>query len=93
MKSAGVFLGGLTSVLTMNLMLIGVCSSAPSCPPPVLPAIPPPAPAPIIRLEPKYELPPSEPLPWGTFIWGCGGHISLDPEGSFSLPICLNRGK
>lgn len=86
MKSAGVFLGGLTSVLTMNLMLIGVCSSAPSCPPPpAAPAVQPPVPAPIVRIERRFE---PEPIPWGTFIWGCGGHISADPENVVELPIC-----
>lgn len=92
MKSAGVFLGGLTSVLTCNLMLIGVCSSAPSLPTPHA-APPPPAPAPVVRIQPKYEAPPSEPLPWGTFIWGCGGHVSVDPDGAVTLPICLPLGK
>jgi hypothetical protein len=92
MKSAGVFLGGLTSVLTCNLIMIGVCSSAPSRPTPS-PAVPPPVPAPIVRIEAARIEPQSEPLPWGTFIWGCGGRISVDPEGVIALPICLNRGR
>ena len=91
MKSAGVFVGGLTSILTMNLMLIGVCSSAPV---PVAPALPPPpTAAPIIRSVPVIVEPQSEPMPWGMFIWGCGGRISVDPEGVLPLPICLNRGR
>jgi hypothetical protein len=86
MKSAGVFLGGLTSVLACNLMLVGLCSSAPACTPPAAP--PPPAPPPIVRLSPAVAEPQSEPMPWGTFIWGCGGRISLDPEGGIELPTC-----
>jgi hypothetical protein len=90
MKSAGVFVGGLTSVLTMNLMLIGVCSSAPT---PMTPAVPPPppVPAPVVRVVTEVLEPRSEPMPWGTFIWGCGGRISIDPEGALPLPICFNR--
>ncbi|HLY12370.1 MAG TPA: hypothetical protein VKW04_23915 [Planctomycetota bacterium] len=91
MKSAGVFLGGLTSVLTFNLMLIGVCSSAPACTPPA--ALPPPVPTPIVRTVSVSVEPPSEPMPWGTFIWGCGGRMSMDPDGVLLLPICLNRGR
>ncbi len=87
MKSAGVFLGGLVSVLTCNLMLIGVCSSAPSAPLPAVPP-PPPVPAPIVRVAPIAPEYRSEPLPWGTFIWGCGGHISVDPNNVVELPIC-----
>ena len=91
MKNAGVFLGGLTSVLACNLMLVGVCSSASTCAP--FAAVPPPVPPPIIRLAPAAAEPPSEPIPWGTFIWGCGGRVSFDPEGALALPICLNRGR
>lgn len=87
MTSAGVFLGGLASVLTCNLMLIGVCSSAPTVP--LAAAPPPPLPAPVVRLQPKYAEPPSEPLPWGVFIWGCGGRVAVDlEEGAVQLPIC-----
>lgn len=92
MKSAGVFVGGLTSVLTINLMLIGVCSSAPTGAPPAA-ALPPPMPPPVVRLVPVIDEPRSEPMPWGTFIWGCGGRISLDPDGGLSLPVCFNRGR
>jgi hypothetical protein len=86
MKNAGVFLGGLTSVLACNLMLIGVCSSAPSRPTP-LPAAPPPPPAPpaVVKVVPR----PSEmSLPLGVFIWGCGAHRSVDADGALALPIC-----
>ena len=87
MKSAGVFLGGLTSVLTVNLMLIGVCSSASTCAPAAV--VPPPVPPPIVRIQPKHVESPSEPLPWGVFIWGCGGRVAVDPvEGALQLPIC-----
>jgi len=90
MKNAGVFVGGLTSVLTLNLIMIGVCSSAPSIPVPA-PAVPPPLPAPIVRMEPaKVE---SQPVPWSALVWRCNGHISLDDDAGFSLPICLNRGR
>jgi hypothetical protein len=91
MKSSGVFLGGLTSVLTCNLMLVGVCSSAPTCTPPA--ALPPPVPPPIVRVVPALAESESQPIPWGTFIWGCGGRISIDPEGAIALPVCLNRGR
>jgi hypothetical protein len=91
MKSAGVFLGGLTSVLSLNLMLIGVCSSAPSCAPPA--AVPPAVPPPIVRIAPAHAEAQPEPMPWGTFIWGCGGRVSIDPEGAVALPICLSRGR
>ena len=91
MKSAGVFLGGLASVLTCNLMLISVCSSSPSIP--ATPAVPPPLPPAVVRIQPKYVEPPVEPLPWGVFIWGCGGRIAIDPEGSVTLPICLPLGR
>jgi hypothetical protein len=92
MKSAGVFVGGLTSVLTVNLMLVGVCSSAPMAAAPALPP-PLPVPPPVVRSVAVEPRPLSEPIPWGTFIWGCGGHISVDPEGAWALPICLNRGR
>lgn len=92
MKSTGVFVGGLTSVLSMNLMLIGVCSSAPvHTPPAAVP--PPPAPAPIVRMESVRIDPQSEPLPWGSFIWRCNGHISIDADEAVALPICLSRGR
>jgi hypothetical protein len=91
MKSSGVFLGGLTSVLACNLMLIGVCTSAPACTP--LAAPPASVPPPIIRLAPAVAEFESQPIPWGTFIWGCGGRISVDPEGAIALPVCLNRGR
>lgn len=85
MKSSGVFLGGLTTVLATNLMLIGVCSSAPSHPAPAAP--PPPVPEAVVKVAPKpVELPPSVPL--GLFVWGCGAHRSIDPEGILALPIC-----
>jgi hypothetical protein len=87
MKSAGVFLGGLGSVLACNLMLIGVCSSAPL---PAAPPPPPPAPAPaIVKVLPKpVEQRPVPAIPLGLFVWGCGAHLSVDPEGAFTLPIC-----
>jgi len=87
MKSAGVFLGGLGSVLACNLMLIGVCSSAPSrpAPPPVAPP-PPPPPAAVLKVLPK----PAETVavPLGLFMWGCGGRMQVDPDGVLPLPIC-----
>jgi hypothetical protein len=89
MKSAGVFVGGLTSVLTCNLIMIGICSSAPMVPSTPPASVPLPVPAPIVRIEAARIEPQSEPLPWGTFI--CNGHISLDPEGAIALPICFNR--
>jgi len=87
MKSAGVFLGGLTSVLACNLIMVGVCSSAVLPPAPVVPQVPnlPPA---VVRLAPVTPEYRSEPLPWGTFIWGCGGHISVDLDGALALPLC-----
>lgn len=92
MKSAGVFLGGLGSVLACNLMLIGVCSSAPSGPiaTPASPPPPPPPPPPaIVKIVPKpVQPPPAPPLPLGLFVWGCGAHLSVDAEGAFPLPIC-----
>ena len=91
MKSAGVFVGGLTSILTINLMLVSVCSSAPVTMSPAVP--PPPVPPPIIRLAPAHAEPQAEPIPWGTFIWGCGGRISVDPDGAIAPPLCLNRGR
>ena len=86
MKNAGVFLGGLTSVLACNLMLIGVCSSAPSGPA-ILPAAPPlpPAPPVVVKVVPR---PLEMPLPLGVFVWGCGAHRSVDADGALSLPIC-----
>jgi len=89
MKSAGVFLGGLTSVLACNLMLIGVCSSAPTGPAP-LPAAPPPPPAPtaVVKTIPKPAELNAASLPLGMFVWGCGAHRSVDTEGAFTLPIC-----
>ncbi len=92
MKSAGVFVGGLTSVLTVNLMLVGVCSSAPTS---AAPALPPavPVPPPVVRIAPVVAEPPSIPMPWGTFVWGCGGRISVDPEGALALPVCFNPGR
>jgi hypothetical protein len=89
MKNAGVFVGGLTSVLACNLMLIGVCSSAP-VQPAAAPAAPPPPPAPpaIVRVVPKPAAPSAQPLPLGLFLWGCGSHLSVDPEGALPLPIC-----
>jgi len=86
MKSAAVFLGGLTSVLACNLMLIGVCSSAPSGPPP-LPAAPPPPPAVVKTVPMPMEL-RVDALPLGVFVWGCGAHRSVDAEGAFALPVC-----
>ncbi|MBI3857639.1 MAG: hypothetical protein HY293_18310 [Planctomycetes bacterium] len=91
MKNAGVFLGGLGSVLACNLMLIGVCSSAPTDPPPAPAAPPPPPPlAAVVKFipEPVVER-PSDPMPMGLFMWGCGGHLMLDPEGALPLPVCL----
>jgi len=87
MKSAGVFLGGLGSVLACNLMLIGVCSSAPSrpAPPPVAPP-PPPPPAAVLRVLPKPAETASVPL--GLFLWGCGGRMMVDPDGALPLPVC-----
>ena len=90
MKNGGVFLGGLASVFACNLMLIGVCSSAPAGPAP-LPAAPPPPPPPplaIVKVPPKPVETLSEPLPLGLFLWGCGAHRSADPEGAIPLPIC-----
>lgn len=84
MKNAGVFLGALGSVLACNLMLIGVCSSAPSRPAPLPAPAPPPAPA-IVKVVPKPE-PVTPPL--GLFVWGCGAHLRLDPEGALALPVC-----
>ncbi len=92
MKSAGVFVGGLTSVLTVNLMLVGVCSSAPSTAAPALPPAVPVPPA-VVRIAPVVAEPPSIPMPWGTFVWGCGGRISVDPEGAVALPVCFNPGR
>jgi len=91
MKSAGVFVGGLTSILTINLMLVSVCSSAPVTMPAA--AARPPLPTPVVRMTTAPAQPQAEPIPWGTFIWGCGGHIAVDPEGAIALPICLNRGR
>jgi len=89
MKNAGVFVGGLTSMLACNLMLIGVCSSAPARPAPT-PALPPPLPAPpaIVKTLPKPVEMRSEPVPYGLFLWGCGSHLSVDTEGVLPLPIC-----
>ena len=89
MKNAGVFLGGLGSVLACNLMLIGVCSSAPVHPGPVAaaPPPPPPPPAPVVRVVPRIET-YSESVPLGVFFWGCGMHLSVDPDGVLPLPIC-----
>jgi len=87
MKSTGVFLGGLASVLAVNLTLIGVCSSAPTCTPHAV--VPPPVPPPVVRIQPRYAESPSEPLPWGVFIWGCGGRVAVDlEEGALPLPVC-----
>ena len=89
MKNAAVFLGGLGSVLACNLMLIGVCSSAPSRPA-SLPAAPPPPPPPpaVVKVLPKPVETLSEPVALGMFLWGCGGHLMIDPEGALPLPIC-----
>lgn len=90
MKSAGVFLGGLGTVLASNLMLIGVCSSAASgpLPPPPAPAPPPPPPA-IVRVIPKPVVEASTPpVPLGLFVWGCGAHLRVDPDGALTLPVC-----
>lgn len=87
MKSAGVFLGGLSSVLAFNLMLIGVCSSAPVHPAPA-PAVPPPPPPPaIVKIAPR-PVQSTLDMPLGLFMWGCGAHLSIDPEGALPLPIC-----
>jgi len=73
--------------LTVNLMLIGVCSSASTCAPAA--AVPPPVPPPVLRIQPRHAESPSEPMPWGVFIWGCGGRVAVDPEeGALQLPIC-----
>ena len=87
MKSAGVFLGGLTTVLACNLMLIGVCSSAPVQPVPAPAAPPLPPPAAVIKIAPRPVEKTVE-VPLGLFVWGCGAHLSIDPEGAFPLPIC-----
>jgi len=89
MKNAGVFLGGLTSVLACNLMLIGVCSSAPAGPASA-PAAPPPLPPPpaIVKVVSKPVETLTQPVPLGLFLWGCGSHLSVDPEGALPLPIC-----
>ena len=78
----------LTSVLACNLMLIGVCSSAPTTA--ALPAAPPPPPAPpaVVRTVPDPVEMHAEPLPLGVFVWGCGAHRSVDAEGALQLPIC-----
>jgi hypothetical protein len=47
----------------------------------------------VVRVVTVVPEAPSEPMPWGTFIWGCGGRISVDPEGALSLPVCFNRGR
>lgn len=86
MKNAGVFLGGLGLILTCNLMLISVCSSAPLRPLPASP--PPPPPAPIVKPVPKPLPLEMEAPPFGVFVWGCGAHLSIDPEGALPLPIC-----
>jgi hypothetical protein len=88
MKNNGVFLGGLTSVLACNLMLIGVCSSAPAGPAPAAAPPPPAPPPPVVRMLPKPVEIPSEPVPLGLFFWGCGSHLSVDPDGVIALPIC-----
>lgn len=93
MKSAGVFLGGLGSVLGINLMLIGVCSSAPAAPAPAAPIAPPtilPPPA-IVRVIPRAPEMQADPVPLGVFLWGCGTHRTADPEGALPLPICAPR--
>ena len=89
MKSAGVFLGGLGSVLACNLMLIGVCSSAPSgaAAPPIAPP-PPPPPAAVLRVLPKPVEMVSPSVPLGVFLWGCGGRMMVDPDGALPLPVC-----
>ena len=92
MKSAGVFLGGLGSVLACNLLLIGVCSSAPSHAlpqPPVAPPPPPPPPA-VVKVVPKPVVveAPAPAVPLGLFVWGCGSHRFVDPEGTLPLPVC-----
>ena len=91
MKSAGVFLGGLGSVLACNLMLIGVCSSAPSrsAPAPAAPPPPPPPPpAVVVKVVPKPVETLAQPVALGMFVWGCGGRRIVDPDGAFPLPIC-----
>ena len=89
MKSAGVFLGGLGSVLACNLMLIGVCSSAPSRPAPAPAAPPPPPPPPaVVKVVPKPVETLAQPVPLGLFIWGCGGRMKINPDGALPLPIC-----
>jgi hypothetical protein len=88
MKSAGVFLGGLGSVLACNLMLIGVCSSAPA---PVSPPPPPPPPPAIVKVVPKPVETISPPTALGLFVWGCGGRMIVDPNGALPLPICPRR--
>jgi hypothetical protein len=90
MKNAGVFVGGLTSMLACNLLLIGVCSSAPAGPAPMLPAAPAPPPVPpaIVKTLPKPVETLFEPVPLGLFLWGCGSHLCVDPEGALPLPIC-----
>ena len=90
MKSAGVFLGGLGSVLGINLMLIGVCSSAPASVPPIPPPtiLPPPA---IVKVVPRAPEMQADPVPLGVFLWGCGTHLTADPEGALPLPICAPR--
>lgn len=88
MKNAGVFLGALASVLGVNLMLIGVCSSAPSRPSPLPAAPPPPPPAPIVKVVPKPVEMAAEPMALGLFVWGCGAHLRVNPEGALPLPIC-----
>src|SRR5262245_19189674 len=89
-KSAGVFLGGLGSVLACNLVLIVVCSSAPTHPLPQPPASPPPPPPPpaVVRGVPKPVVAeaPVPAVPLGLFVWGCGAHRSVDPEGALPLP-------
>jgi hypothetical protein len=89
MKSAGVFLGGLGSVLACNLMLVGVCSSAPSrpAPPPVTPPPPPPPPV-VLKVVTKTVEAATQPVPLGLFMWGCGGRMIVDTEGALPLPVC-----
>lgn len=90
MKNAGVFLGGLGTVLACNLMLVGVCSSAPSGASPIVPPpLPPPPPPPaIVKVVPKPVERLAEPVPLGMFLWGCGAHLSVDAEGALPLPVC-----
>jgi hypothetical protein len=89
MKSAGVFLGGLGSVLACNLMLIGVCSSAPAqpTPPPVAPPPPPPPPV-VLKVVAKVAETANPPVALGMFLWGCGGRMIVDPDGALPLPVC-----